>query len=79
MPVLIVTWRVRKSDSRGLDSAKLIWRGPAWRLPAGYRYPDELEVWEDDPGHWTWAPARDMPLTEYKAALQRANANFVRI
>lgn len=46
------------------------WRKP-WRLPAGSSYPDTLRLWNDDnpPGHWTWAPAYDMPLDDFKAAL----------
>jgi hypothetical protein len=61
------------------DSPKTTWRGPAWRLPRGSWYSDNLVVWNDIPGHWTWAPARDMPLDDYKAALRLANTNFVKV
>jgi hypothetical protein len=54
------------------------WRRP-WRLPLGSTYPDSLLPWNDDnpPGHWTWAPAYDMPLTDFKAALAMVNTQFV--
>ena len=60
------------------DAPKATWRGQPWRLPRGSQYSDDLVVSEDDPGHWTWAPARDMPLADYKAALGLANAHFVK-
>jgi hypothetical protein len=53
------------------------WRR-AWVLPAGTPYPDTLRLWNDDnpPGHWTWAPAYDMPLSDFKAALATVTALF---
>ncbi len=53
------------------------WRKP-WRLPAGTAYPDILRLWNDDnpPGHWTWAPAYDMPLTDFKIALAMVTSFF---
>lgn len=51
----------------------------SWQLPAGTQYPDSLRLWNDDnpPGHWTWAPAYDMPLSDFKAALAVVNQRFV--
>ena len=48
------------------------WRRP-WRLPAGSLYPDTLRLWNDNnpPGHWTFAPAYDMPLADFKAGLAK--------
>jgi hypothetical protein len=54
------------------------WRGRPWRLPAGSRYPDELLVWPDEPGHYSWAPAKDMTLEDYKAALLLAGKGFLK-
>jgi len=53
------------------------WRRP-WCLPAGTPYPDTLRLWNDDnpPGHWTWAPAYDMPLDDFKAALASVTPLF---
>jgi hypothetical protein len=53
------------------------WKKP-WRLIAGEDYPDGLYLWNDDnpPGHWTWAPAQDMPLDDYITALAVVNAKF---
>src|SRR6266851_215121 len=45
------------------------WSGKPWRLPANSIYPDTLRLWSDAPGHWIWAPAHVMLLTEYVAAL----------
>jgi hypothetical protein len=50
-----------------------------WKLPAGTSIPSELTVWNDVPGHWTWDPARRMPLGEYAAALATVNGLFTRI
>jgi len=54
------------------------WTKP-WRLGAGTIYPDSLHLWNDDnpPGHWSWAPAFDMPLADFKAALGVVTAQFV--
>jgi hypothetical protein len=52
--------------------------GRPWRLPAGSQYPDELLVWPDEPGHYAWAPAKDMTLEDYKAALFLAGKGFVK-
>jgi hypothetical protein len=53
------------------------WR-KSWRLPARKAYPDSLLLWNDDvpPGHWTWAPAYDMPLAEFIDALSVVNKEF---
>ena len=55
------------------------WRGKPWRLPTGSHYPDELVVWLDEPGHYAWAPAKDMTLQDYKAALLLASKSFVKV
>jgi hypothetical protein len=55
------------------------WRGKPWRLPAGSPYPDELLVWLDEPGHYAWAPAKDMTLQDFKAALLLASKGFVKV
>jgi hypothetical protein len=54
------------------------WRKP-WRLPANTVYPDCLRPWNDDvpPGHWSWAPAYDMPLADFIAALDVVNKQFL--
>jgi hypothetical protein len=53
------------------------WRKP-WRLLAGASFPDTLRLWNDDnpPGHWTWAPAYDMPLIDFRAALAMVTPLF---
>jgi hypothetical protein len=53
------------------------WR-KAWRLPSGTAYPDTLRLWSDNnpPGHWTWAPAYDMLLADFKAELAKVTPWF---
>jgi hypothetical protein len=53
------------------------WRGKAWRLPTGSVYPDNLRLWSDVPGHWMWAPAYNMLLSDYVAALATVTPLFV--
>jgi hypothetical protein len=50
-----------------------------WRLPVGSSFDEvRLVLWNDHGQHWSWEPARDMPLSEYREALATANAQFVR-
>jgi len=53
------------------------WRKP-WRLPAGTAFPDTLRLWNDNnpQGHWTFAPAYDMPLDVFRAELEKVSALF---
>ena len=51
-------------------------RGRWWVLSAGYDYGPLLIVWNDHGSHWSWEPARDMPLTEYRTLLGAANGAF---
>jgi hypothetical protein len=61
------------------DSLDPTWRGKPWRLPASSPYDDHLLlVWEDEPGHWTWAPAHDMILGDYQVALSQVSVLFVK-
>jgi hypothetical protein len=52
-------------------------RGRIWRLPAGTEYDSRLSLIHDHGNHFTWAPAYDMPLREYIAALASISAKFV--
>src|SRR4051794_27951046 len=59
------TWVL--ADGKGAstwDAPDPAWRGKPWRLPAGSPYPDSVLAWNDDPGHWSWAPVTDMPLED---------------
>lgn len=61
------------------DQANPRWR-VAWHLPAGSYYDDQLLlVWEDNPGHWMWAPAADMIFGDYIATLRQVNGLFVKV
>jgi hypothetical protein len=53
-------------------------RGTWWRLAAGTDYNDSLLlVWNDYANHWSWDPAKDMPLSDYMSALADVNSKFV--
>jgi hypothetical protein len=52
-------------------------RGTWYRLPQNTIYDDAVfDLWSDFPGHWSWEPARDMLLSDYKAALAALNTEF---
>jgi hypothetical protein len=72
------TWVV--ANGKGVsswDAPDPSWRGKPWRLPRGETYSDLLLLWNDDPGHWTWVAAADMPLVDYEEALRVVGAKFV--
>lgn len=76
---------VRASTTKGMscwDSVAhmVALHGKTWRLPVNSPYDETcLLLWEDYPGsrHWNWSPARDMPGSEYIAALRDVNARFI--
>ena len=51
-------------------------RGKWWHLPKGTPFPGLLLVRNDYTGHWVWEPIRDMPLSDYKAALAALHPYF---
>ena len=52
-------------------------KGQWWRLPQNTIYDeDTLHLNSPDGLHWYWAPARDMPLADYEAALKKMNDLF---
>jgi hypothetical protein len=55
------------------------WNGKLWRFDGGLSFPDSLRLFQDDPGHWVWEPAHDMPLARYRDALATANSSFVKV
>ena len=62
-----------------------VWEHPdtRWRkasvLPAGSAYRPELKIWCDASPHWLIAPAHDMLLSRYVAALDTFSLGFVRV
>jgi len=50
--------------------------GRVWTLDAGTTYPDALYLYNDQDDHWSWEPAADMPLEDYRSALALVNRNF---
>jgi hypothetical protein len=74
------TWVV--ANGKGISSSDTVdptWTGKPWRLPAGTIFPDGLRLFEDDPGHWVWEPATDMPLANYEGLLATVNPLFVKV
>jgi hypothetical protein len=71
-----------QANGKGISTQDAVdpsWTGTPWRLPAGAAYPSHLLLWNDNPGHWLWAPEHDMPLTTYEDALRVVNALFVKV
>ncbi len=59
------------------DDPALLPAGQVWRLPWGTIYPDELYLrGPAGQGHWTWEPAIDMPLADFRALLASVGRNF---
>lgn len=61
------------STSEAIDP---IWTGRPWKLPMGSSYSDLLSLVNDGHGHWTWEPAADMLLTEYRRLLADLHLQF---
>jgi hypothetical protein len=75
-----VAWVLGRSGGISTFDSKASSPGYWWCLPAGSPYDARLlVVWNDHGNHWSWEPAFDMPLDEYKAALAAVDANFIRI
>jgi hypothetical protein len=55
-------------------------RGTWYQLPQGTTYDDAVfYVHNDYDDHWSWEPARDMPLADFVAALTALNSEFIRV
>jgi hypothetical protein len=75
---------VRAANTKGVSTWDSIARlislgGRSWHLPANSTYDDtRLFLWETYPasGKWNWTPTRDMPGSEFIAALRAVNALF---
>ena len=75
---------VRQSNTTGMScygntAALAGFSGKTWELPPNSDYDDaRLLLWQDEPDsdHWNWTPARDMPGSEFLAALRDVNTKF---
>jgi len=77
---------VRAAGTKGVSTWDSVARlvnlnlgGRFWHLPANSIYDDtRLLLWEVRPGSgkWHWTPTRDMPGSEFIAALRAVNALF---
>jgi hypothetical protein len=71
-----VDWVIGRSGGASTQQAPGGLRGTWYALPANTTYDDAiLYVWNDYPGHWSWEPRHDMPLSDYVAALAALNAH----
>ncbi|TMJ87940.1 MAG: hypothetical protein E6G79_03360 [Alphaproteobacteria bacterium] len=50
--------------------------GREWTLVKGSTYSDDLYLRDDQNGHWSWEPAVDMKLEDFKDLLRRIGRNF---
>lgn len=73
-----VDWVLARSGGIScFDNPALLPAGPKWQLPRGTTYPDELYLrGPAGQGHWTWEPAMDMPLADFRALLASVGRNF---
>ncbi len=55
------------------------WRGKTWFLRRGSSFSDRLKVVNDAVGHWSWEPAVDMKLTEFRQLLADVQTQWVMI
>lgn len=47
-----------------------------WKAPKGAAYPADVYVHNDHGDHWSWAPAKDMKLTDFVGLMSSCNALF---
>ena len=79
-PATGVIWvRANGKGASTVDAPDPTWTGKVWRLAKGSPFSNTLIVWNDDPGHWAWAPAVDMPLADYVGYLTAASVLFVKV
>ncbi|AFZ57454.1 hypothetical protein H6G54_26295 [Anabaena cylindrica FACHB-243] len=50
-----------------------------WQLEAGTEIPEQIELVNDYDHHWLWKPIKNMPLEDYKAALQKIGTYFSKV
>jgi hypothetical protein len=70
------------ANGKGVSSSNAIdpsWTGRPWQLPASSPFPDGLQLWEDEPGHYVWEPAMSMPLANYANLLATVMPLFVKV
>jgi hypothetical protein len=53
--------------------------GPIWELPQSSPHPDGLYLRDDGNGHWTWEPAVDMTLADFRTRLATVGRNFAKL
>lgn len=75
----ISCWTDQKTAAQVLASMAARGGNPGriWELPAGSTYDDtKLRLWPPSPGKFYWSPARNMPGSEFIAALRAVNSQF---
>jgi hypothetical protein len=50
--------------------------GRIWHLPKGTTYSDELFLVNDQGDHWSWEPAHDMEMADFRGFLAAVGRNF---
>lgn len=47
-----------------------------WKAPAGATYPADVYVYNDRGNHWSWAPNKDMKLSDFTGLMATCNDLF---
>jgi RHS repeat-associated protein len=61
------------------SESKPHWKN-TWQYPSSAPNPDGVRIFQDtpeDPSHWLWEPAREMPFTQFKRYLQETKKNWI--
>lgn len=75
-----VTWV--KGKQKGISTSSIPYPASqknVWKVSKGKSYSNDLYVVNDTKNHWSWAPAKDMPLSTYVQLLQQANSLFIKV
>jgi hypothetical protein len=50
-----------------------------WKISKGSVYSNDLYVVNDRNDHWSWAPAKDMPLADFITLMQATHSSFTKL
>ena len=50
-----------------------------WKVPKGTVVSNDIYIVNDHDDHWAWAPAKDMPLSDFIKLMQNTNSKFTKL
>ena len=63
------------STSGNMPSNQKNW----WKVPKGTVVSNDIYIVNDYADHWAWAPAKDMPLSDFIKLMQNTNSKFTKL